>query len=494
MKVLGITAEYDPFHNGHSYQLQAAKIASGAEYVVAIMSGYFTQRGEMALLDKWTRAEMAAKSGVDLVLELPFVYATHSAEGFAAGAVAMMDALGCITDISFGMECEDTHRLQQLADLLVEEPKVYKDKIRGFLDEGRSFPKARQLAVEELLGSWAGEEIVKPNNILAIEYMKALTKTGAKGIELSGKDRQVPERNFTIGKGLYDVDPALLEDDDNRLNTAKPKPFTVHGIMRRGVAHNEESSVFNADSVDETYIEYGQNVKSQEKEFVSASAIRQAVTENRRLQKELAAATVTAEGYQQAEASRMALVQGLYKTMPKAAADILTEKWQLTPAGDAHWPFTRSRILQSSEDKLEAIEGVTEGLENRIKMFQRGPAAYGQFVDAVRSARFTKTAARRILLHILLGETKEDAQLSPEYLRILAANEKGRELLKEIKFEECNKIPVLTNINKSPLVKTSRLLQLDMLAADMYNLAAGRDLYRCSERVATPWIQQEEIY
>lgn len=176
MKIAAIIAEYNPFHLGHDWQLKSIRQQLGANCaIVAVMSGCFTQRGEPALLDKWTRTRMALACGVDLVIELPFAYATASAERFASGGVALIDAIGLDCHLVFGSESGDLNQLQQLASLLADEPQGYREKLRQYLDDGESFPAARQLAVADWLGDAGLADLLESsNNILAIEYLKAL--------------------------------------------------------------------------------------------------------------------------------------------------------------------------------------------------------------------------------------------------------------------------------------------------------------------------------
>ena len=147
--VLGIIAEYNPFHNGHLYQLNSSKSITNSDYSIAVISGNFTQRGDVAIVDKWTRAQMAIENGIDLVIELPTVYAISSAENFASGAVKILDSLGIVNFLSFGSECNDISILSQVTDVLVDEPPEYKTLLSHELDKGVSFPKARERATGE---------------------------------------------------------------------------------------------------------------------------------------------------------------------------------------------------------------------------------------------------------------------------------------------------------------------------------------------------------
>lgn len=191
MKTVGIIAEYNPFHKGHAYQLSRAKACTGADYAVAVISGPFVQRGFPALADKYARAEMALRGGADLVLELPVFYAAGSAETFARGAVSLLESLGCVDFLCFGSECGDLKPLLSYARLFEEEPEGYRQLLRSYAKQGFSFPAARSRAAEEYLNYTSGilpctradadcryesELLQSPNNILGIEYCRALIR------------------------------------------------------------------------------------------------------------------------------------------------------------------------------------------------------------------------------------------------------------------------------------------------------------------------------
>lgn len=183
-RVLGIVAEYNPFHKGHLYHLNKAKEMVKPDYTLAIMSGHFTQRGEPAILDKWARTAMALENGIDLVLELPTLYACQTAEIFAYGAVSTLHYTGLVTHIAFGSEYRDIGLLKNLAQILAKEPPAYGRLLKKYLGEGLSYPHARQKALQEYIdqdheGSKPEIENLDPvlsgsNSILAIEYLKAL--------------------------------------------------------------------------------------------------------------------------------------------------------------------------------------------------------------------------------------------------------------------------------------------------------------------------------
>ena len=177
-KVLGIVGEYNPFHNGHLYHLEESKKMTSSNYTVAVISGNFTQRGSTAIIDKWSRAEMAIKNGIDLVIELPVLYATSSAENFADGAIKILDSLKVVDYVSFGAETSDIDVLNNFADILYKEPLKYRSFLTHELKKGISFPKARENALLMYLNGNRKyiNVLSSPNNILGIEYIKALKK------------------------------------------------------------------------------------------------------------------------------------------------------------------------------------------------------------------------------------------------------------------------------------------------------------------------------
>ncbi len=175
MKIVGLITEYNPFHNGHLYHMQKAKEITGADSVIAVMSGNYVQRGAPAIMPKHLRAEVALEAGIPLVLELPVCYASGSAEYFADGAISLFEKLGCIDSICFGSECGDYYLLEKVAHVTADEPEVYKQTLQDALKQGLSFPLARQAALKAYFQDPSLDDILEqPNNILGIEYIKAL--------------------------------------------------------------------------------------------------------------------------------------------------------------------------------------------------------------------------------------------------------------------------------------------------------------------------------
>ena len=174
--VLGIIAEYNPFHNGHLLQLLESKKISNSDCTICVMSGNFTQRGIPAICDKWARTKMALNNGIDMVIELPTIYSTSSAEFFAYGGVRILNSLGIVDVVSFGSECGRIDILNEIAEVLYNEPKEYIAILKHELSKGLSYPKARENALLLYLNDVRryANILSSPNNILGIEYLKAL--------------------------------------------------------------------------------------------------------------------------------------------------------------------------------------------------------------------------------------------------------------------------------------------------------------------------------
>lgn len=196
MKTVGLITEYNPFHNGHAYHIEKAKMLTGADRVIVVMSGDFIQRGAPAVMPKHLRAESALLSGASLIIELPVCFATGSAEYFAQGSISLLNQLGCIDSICFGSECGDLHLLKEIAQILADEPIEYQTALKQALKEGASFPAARQEALNIYSDKYS-EILASPNNILGIEYLKALAKIHSK---------MEPFTIKRIGAGYHDMD------------------------------------------------------------------------------------------------------------------------------------------------------------------------------------------------------------------------------------------------------------------------------------------------
>lgn len=392
MKILGIIAEYNPFHNGHLYHLQTAKEKTKADAVVVVMSGSFVQRGEPAFADKWTRAEIAIKNGVDLVLELPFAFACNNAEFFARGGVAMLDRLGCVDAIAFGSEMEDPEPLRTAAKLTAEESESFRDIMRQKLDAGMPYPKAATQTLSELSGI-SEDALSGPNNLLSVQYIKQLIQSGSE--------------------------------------------MQIVTVPRDGIT--------------------------------SASNVRAAIREGR----------------------------SVHDMVPSHTIEVLqTLNCRVNlEINDLHDQIYTS-LLRTSKESLAEIFAAGEGLENRLLDRLRGAADPDALIAAVKGKRYTTARIKRLLIQQLIGLTKRDfAEITQErllYGRVLALSQTGADLLRYIKSKECCDYPLITNVNKeyTDLGRAELLLRQDILAADLYNLTAGHDLYRNSDFVRRLFVQR----
>ena len=404
MNVLGIIAEYNPFHNGHLHHLQESVRLTEPDFTVCVMSGDFTQRGEPAMADKWIRASMAVKNGVDLVLELPFAYACNNAEYFAAGAVGILDRLGCVTHLSFGSEAGDLGALSEAAEYLAYEEEELKISIREFADQGMSFPKARYEAVKKCKGASISDVLKDANNILAVEYLKQL-----------------------------------------HLTDSCIEPITV---KRYGTGYHDRKAFEN---------------------IASASAIRRLISGSNRF-------------------------SGISDYIPVESYQVLQDiDMGVNLTFNDFYRLLIYKILTSKTEELGNVLSATEGLENRVKKASSESVDMDSLIKAILSKRYTATRIGRLLTHILIGLDKESFKFISDrricYARVLGFNRKGASLLKRIKKEERNTIPVLTNINRE-IGRDSdewRLLSYDIAASDIYNLAAYGEIYTRSDFVMKPY-------
>ena len=239
-KVLGIVAEYNPFHNGHLYHLQTAKKQTGSSYTVAVMSGNFTQRGSTSLLDKWSKTQMALSNGIDLVLELPVLYSISSAENFAEGAIRILNSLKVVDYISFGAETSDISILNDFADILVREPREYKKILSQELKNGLSYPKARENALLSYLNDIRkySHVLSSPNNILGIEYLKALKKSKS------------------------NIEPFVVERFESDYNSTSINGNTASSTAIRNIVKNDKTDILKKLMPENSYSILVQNIQS----------------------------------------------------------------------------------------------------------------------------------------------------------------------------------------------------------------------------------------
>lgn len=367
MKICGVIAEYNPFHNGHIYMLQ--EIRKSFDGIAAVMSGNFVQRGEPACADKWTRAKWAMDGGVDLIIELPVVYAVNTAERFAFGAVSLLDGLGCIDGICFGSEAGEIQPILAAAEMLEQEPAEVSGRLQEALRSGESFPAARQKAWDGLID---GTLLSQPNNILAIEYIRALIR-----LKSTIKPMTIPR----LHAGYHDREG------------------------RGGIA--------------------------------SASGIRDMLRRN--------------VDYSQ------------YTPVGKLPA-INTAPLDMIFIGEL-----RRRGIRCFEE----IPDVCEGLGDRFLKAAGKTADVGELLTLVHTKRYPKTRLSRIVINTILGNQRMLSQKPVQYARVLAANETGRRILRQIK--NTGAVEVVTKTADYTKLHTDPVFQKDILATDIYALCVPGD-------------------
>ncbi len=379
MNVSAIIAEYNPFHNGHKYHIEQTRKKTDNSSIMVIMSGNFVQRGEPAIIEKRKRAEAAVKNGADLVVELPAVWATASAERFAKGAVYIAAQSGIVNYLSFGCESDDISMLEKTARILGDQ--VYSARIKQYYDEKMcSYAQARTAVVNEVLGVDLTEMMMKPNNILAIEYLKAL-------------------RSFK----------------------AQIQPI---GIKRAAVQH--DSAFAKSDMTSAMNI---RNLIRTNKPF------EQFVPEN------------TAEIYE--NAAENGLFPSRYSRLETAVlADL--------------------RRMQPSD--LQSVPDVAEGIEYRIIEAAKTSISLDEVFDKVKTKRYTHARIRRIILSAFLGITNQEVNSLPPYIRVLAFNENGQSMLKEMKNRFF--FPVITKYSDVKYLddNAKKVFMKESLVTDLYNL------------------------
>ena len=418
MKVLGITAEYDPFHNGHRYHLETAKNTVSPDATVCVMSGDITQRGEFAVLDKWKRAKIAADQGVDMVLELPFLYAVSPASCFAQGAVDILIQAGA-THIAFGCEAEEPEKLRQLARLQISEAEHIEELTRIEMKSGLSHVKARHNATRRIIGEELTGLSLAPNNILALEYMKRMMFWQERGIRIEA----VP-------------------------------------IQRKGSGYKEAPDG-QAPAGD-----------TQKERFAGGSAIR----------------VMLEAGWDVSDLIPYDIAD--YSPDHRSTDDgFEAGGWiDLKAAGEEMLKQLRGIVLRTDAEELSRIRFVGEGIENKLIREIAEADSYKDLLKRMTSRRYTTSTIRRMLICIALGINKDTAEANASsYGRILALADPGRRLISAEPG-----LPFIANINKRETLTEAaeRSLEMDVRAADLFNLLTGQDAYALSDHRQRPYIRQ----
>jgi len=392
MQAVGMIVEYNPFHNGHQWHINAAKKESGCPFAIGVMSGNFMQRGEPALFDKWKRAEMAVRGGLDLVIELPTVFAVRSAQYFATGGIRLLEALGIVSHVCFGAEHADLTMLKKMATAM-EQSQIIND-MHINLKSGNTYAAALGKSLEEH-AHISAEMIASSNNILAIEYLRAIEKSAPHLIALP-VSRQQSRYNDTV------------------IST----PFASATAIRHALLSNQTITNELRSSIPETTFEIIHSIIAEQRGPVTFSSL-----------------------------SGIILAQ----------------------------------LRMSSLEKIEQLPGVSEGLHYKIRDSALLASNITELFSLLKSKRYPYTRLQRIIAHSLLGTNKiqvtEFDEYGPLYARVLAFNQNGRLLLKEI--QKHSKIPLITKTThflnskqrgSQTLTPLQNMLAIDTVASDVYSL------------------------
>ncbi len=240
MKVSGIVCEYNPFHNGHKYHIQKTR-ENGATHIVAVMSGNFVQRGDVAIMDKFERARVAVQNGVDLVIEIPVAYVLSSAEGFARAALYILNSIGCVDELSFGSECGDLSKLIEAAKATITCADSLELKL--MLDNGASFPSAVHALVEKEYGKAVSDLLDSPNNVLAIEYIKAISYLNSKIVPYTIKRKHAGHDDMNVTENFASA--SFIRQNVMEINYSDLMPETMYTTLSEAVANGKNGSLSN---------------------------------------------------------------------------------------------------------------------------------------------------------------------------------------------------------------------------------------------------------
>lgn len=366
MKILGIIVEYNPFHTGHLYHLQKAKELIKPDVTIAVMSGHFVQRGEVAIIDKFKRSEIAVKYGVDIVIELPFVYVMQSADYFCHGAISLLNAIG-VTDIVFGSESGQIDDLKEIALAIKNNPLNYEQKVKAAMNQGMRYPDACNQALSQILH----KSITTPNDLLGLGYVK----------EIINHD--------------YPINIHCINRSNDYHDTTLQKVSSATAI-RLALKNNENVSEYLFD------MSYYQNLYFQEQFFI----------------------------------------------------------------------YLKYVITMQSSTQIQTYHLVDEGIENLLKKNILFTDNYSDLVTSLTSKRYTRTRIQRMLMHILMQNTKDEIKtaMTVDYIKILKMNQHGQQYLHQIK-KSCpfHIITLLSQYSHPALdleIKATKLLAL--LDHDIY--------------------------
>lgn len=379
LNIFSVISEFNPFHNGHNYLVESMR-EQGATHIAAIMSGNFTQRGEPAIIDKYSRAKAALSNGVDLVLLLPVTYSTANAEKYALGGVTIAEAMGCCDTLFFGSECGNIEKLKRISDTF--ENIAFKAWFAGYVSSNESYARAIELALANVLGNEYADIIRASNNLLAVEYMKA----------------------------IRDINSSLI-----------PKT-----IIRRGVAHDSKTANEN---------------------YASASFIRSLISSH----------------------------ADYKKFVPEESYNIIREAIRQKSAPLEFSNFEKLiiyRLRTMTKNDYKQLPNISEGIENRLRNASLNSTTLEILFNKIKTKRYPNSRLRRLVIRALLNITESDCSVAPQYIRVLGFNERGKDILREMRTTA--KLPVVMKAQdiKELSFEARRQFECESIADDIYALAS----------------------
>ena len=422
MLKIGIVAEYNPFHNGHLYQIRKIKEIFGEDVlIVVVISGDFVQRGEISFLDKWEKTHVSLGCGVDLVVELPLYYSIQNAEIFSRMATKILDYLGIDIQV-FGAEEENVEVLQKVLEL--QKRQDYKDKLMEYMKKGNSYSTSQRLALKE----YNLDEIVKSNNILALEYMREIENSNLKikPYIIKREISEYNEENVSEDREEFASASFLRNELEKILDKFSEEKFDFekikNSIIEKKCSFLKDRGVENSkEIVKKNYnFEKKQNIR----EKIDLESLKNVKTEERIFWK----------------------LEEIQKFLPEKSFDIIFKnlEWKINNrfSGDKIkeeiFKIVKYKILTEKKEKIMEIYDITEEIYARIYGTMLNSQKYIEFLKNTKSRNLSNKRVERIILNILLNIKAKMMDFEINYVRILGFNKKGQEYLKEIR--ENNKI------------------------------------------------------
>ena len=491
MFVAGIPSEFNPFHAGHAFLFRAVRERLGQDTaILCVMSGNFTQRGEPALLRKHARAEAAVRGGADLVIELPLPWALSSAEVFARGMVSLILYSGAATHLCFGSECGSLSLLQDAADALSlsKTDEILKQE----LSEGFSYGEARTRALKRIDESLS-DLLLRPNNLLAVEYLKALRELGGGLMPLTvqrcgarhDETSPCPTPSTVTGaagqsaadadSGMEKYSPDIMTNNNcpSKKRSFFQKSFSVPFSSEKGTKQTKQAKLTKLTKLTE-------KDKTEEAEASEAS---EETNVSRQRSNDCgcdSAAPDSGESYLSGMELRRRAVSGedISRWLDKGAAEVFAREFSLgnsPPDPERYDAALLSRLRQLSLSDYESAAGHDKGLARRLESAVQSGGSLAEILSKAKTRRYPMSALRRTLLRAGLGIAAEDADGYPPYLRILAFSARGQSLLREMnRRAQLPRLIKPADIRKGSDAgfdaKAQHLFFLESAASDFYTL------------------------